>query len=191
MKFGLKLTAERKTSRRYALALFNLADEKGVRDIIHTDVTLILRMLRCCSDMEMFCEDSELLPEQREAVFKELFQPRVSELFYDFLHFLSRKERLGILPQVCEAFEDLYHIAAGITRVKIISAQPLSPEQVDAICKRLKSRWNRNVFAQTGADPALIGGFQIRSGDRVLDFSVKSQLDHFRHQVIHSQHVRT
>lgn len=191
MKVGLKLTAERKTSRRYARALFNLAEEQGIRDMIHMDVSLMLQMLRSCPDLEMFCEDSELPPERREAVFEELFRPRVNDLSCDFLRFLSRKERLGILPQVCEAFEDLYHIAAGITRVTIISAQPLSPEQVDAICKRLKSRWNRNVFAQTGADPALIGGFQIRSGDRVLDFSVKSQLDHFRHQVIHSQHVRT
>ena len=186
MKFGLQTTLNKKISRRYARAYFDSAEEKGSIEKIYADTLTLSQMLGESAEFKDFILNPYHPPGLCEAVLMELLKDRVEPLTHDFLMFLTEKGRLNILGGILDTFVDLYHHYHGITKIKIISAVPLAAQQVDAICKRLKARWKRGIFAETAVDPDLIGGFQIKSGDQILDFSMKSQLENYRRQVINA-----
>lgn len=186
MNFGLQSTLAKKISRRYGQALFNLALEKNAVEETLADIVLLGETLKKSSDLTDFVHDPHVLPELSEKVISAIFKDQVRPLTYDFLLLLIRKGRLLILPVVLEAFMALYHQYHRITKIMITSAEALTTQQVDNICKRLQSRHKHEYFAETAVDPQLIGGFQIKSGDEVLDFSMKNQLENFRRQVINA-----
>lgn len=186
MQFGLQSTLTKKISRRYSQALFGLALEKKSIDSIHNDVVFLTEALRSSDELRNFIIDPQHPAELCQSALTELFKNKVQPMTFDFLMFLIEKGRLNILGEILKAFTKLYHDEYKIRTIEIISASELLPEQVDAICKKLKLRWKHEYFAETSVDKDLIGGFQIKSGDQVLDFSMKNQLENFRRQVINA-----
>lgn len=186
MKFGLLTTLSKKISRRYARAFFNQALEKKTLEDVHADVRQLLAMLKTSPELRDFIQDPNLPSERLTTVFKELMQGKIQPMTLEFLIFLNQKNRLNILNEILTAFHEFYNQYHGIKKIQIISAALLDNEQVAAICAKLKKRWNRDVFAETTVDPDLVGGFQIKSGDEVLDFSMKHLLENYRRQVINA-----
>lgn len=186
MQFGLQTTLVKKISRRYGQALFNLALQKKALDDIHQDVMFLTETLRSSEELRSFISDPHHPPELCQSALKELFKDKVDPQTFNFLMFLVEKGRLNILREVLEAFTKLYHDEYKIRAIQIVSASELLPAQVEAICKKLKLRWKHEYFAETSVDESLIGGFQIKSGDQVLDFSMKNQLANFRKKVLNA-----
>ncbi len=186
MKFGLQTTMFKKIGRRYAQSLFNLAIATDMLEPVQLDLLLISEMINSSADFRDFVSAPHLQMFPNEKIINELFASRVSSLTLKFLILLCQKNRLNLVKEIILSFQVLYHQHYGITKVTITSAVALDPMQVDAICKKLKSRWNRGIFAETLVDPDLIGGFQIRSGDKIIDFSLKSQLAKYRHAVLNA-----
>lgn len=61
-----------------------------------------------------------------------------------------------------------------IDRIKIISAETLSPEQLRTIAERLSIQ---NPDITTDVDPSILAGIVIKSSDKILDLSAKGRLD--------------
>ncbi len=186
MKFGLQTTLFKKISRRYAQAFFDMATEKNSIESIQLDCMLLTEMLNKSPEFFDFTQSPHLPLLPFEKILRELLETRIESQTLDFLFLLCRKNRFNLLANIIEAFEVLYHHYHTISKVEIISAIPLSAQQIDEICKKLKYRWKRAVFAVTNIDPDLIGGFQIKAGDKVLDFSLKSQLSKYRLAVLNA-----
>jgi F-type H+-transporting ATPase subunit delta len=186
MKFGLQITLSRKISRRYAQSLFDSASQKKLLMDVHKDLVLIENVIKDSEDLKDFIQQPYLALGLAEAVLGEIFKTRIEPLTYDFLLFLIHKGRLNILSETIEAFDWFYQQHQEISKVQITSASELSKVQVAAICEKLNKRWKREIVAETIVDPALIGGFRIKSGDQVLDFSMKNLLENYRRQVINA-----
>ena len=90
---------------------------------------------------------------------------------------LVQNGRLEIVPQIRALYEELRREHEGIVEAKIISALPISDEQVQRLVGVLESKHGRKVSAQVEVDPQLIGGARIVIGDKVIDASVRGRLD--------------
>jgi F-type H+-transporting ATPase subunit delta len=186
MSFSISSTLAKKISRRYSQALFGLALEKKALEPIHADVVFLTETIRSSEELRNFIYDPQHPAALCQSVLKELFQDKLQETTFAFLLFIIEKGRFNIIEDILKAFTRLYHDEYKIRTIEIISATELLPQQIDAICKKLKLRWNHEYFAETSVNADLIGGFQIKSGDQVLDFSMKNQLDNFRRQIINA-----
>ncbi len=186
MKFGLQITLSRKISRRYAQAFFDAAVQNKLLTEVHADLALAQKTLSNSKDLKDFIQQPHLALGLAEAVLEEVFKARVQPMTYDIFLFLIHKGRLNILEEIIEAFDRIYQQNQQISKVQIISAVELSAAQVSSICEKLNKRWKQTVVAETVIDPSLIGGFCVKSGDQVLDFSMKNLLENYRRQVINA-----
>lgn len=101
-----------------------------------------------------------------------------------FLKLVIDNDRLSTLPEVASQFHRLKNDAEGTADCVIESAFTLSDAQVADLIKRLSSKFPRRLKPQVRVEPQLIGGVRITVGDRVLDSSVRAQLDAMRIQLI-------
>ena len=90
---------------------------------------------------------------------------------------LIQNGRLELVPQIRALYEELRREHEGVLDVKVISALPITEEQVQPLVAALESKYGRKVSAQVEVDPELIGGARILVGDKVIDATVRGRLD--------------
>jgi F-type H+-transporting ATPase subunit delta len=98
-----------------------------------------------------------------------------------FLAQLVRKNRVGFLPDVAQAFAALADRAKGTEQVAVASAATLSSEEQERIRARLRDLLLRNVDATFHTEPSYIAGIQIRIGSTVVDSTVRGRLIAMQH----------
>lgn len=74
-------------------------------------------------------------------------------------------------------------MAGRQTPLLISTSAPLTSEQQRTLQNTLSSLLNRHVDLQIQQDPSLIAGLRVRLGDRIVDNSLRQQLDLVRGQV--------
>lgn len=93
-----------------------------------------------------------------------------------FLGVLAENQRIDYLPEVAEHFEELRTEAEHVAEVEIVSAAPLDDRQKERLAGALRGRLRRDVRLNCTVDPSLIGGAIVRSGDLLIDGSLKGKL---------------
>jgi F-type H+-transporting ATPase subunit delta len=94
----------------------------------------------------------------------------------NFLDELARNRRLALLPEVAEMFEEMRNEVENIADVNVTSAVALNDAQRQRLSEALKKRLKKEVRLHCDIDANLIGGAVIRSGDLVIDGSLRARL---------------
>ena len=94
----------------------------------------------------------------------------------NFVNLVVDKRRADSLEAMCESYMGLQEEQANILHAEVVSAVPLTPEQIEKIENKFSGMMGRTVKAETAVDAALIGGVQVRIGDTVYDGSIAHHL---------------
>jgi len=94
-----------------------------------------------------------------------------------FLELLAENGRLDYLPEIAERFEELKAEAANVADVEVTSAVQLDDVQRERLAQSLRTRLRRDVRLHCTVDPSLIGGAVVRSGDTLIDGSLRTKLE--------------
>jgi len=164
-------------ARRYASALFDLAREQGRLEAVASDLAGLARLGEHRDDYEALVGSYAITQEQRRAIWRQMLEGKADPLTLRFVLFLVHKNRAPLLGPIIREFHALHLAARGIVAVEIVSARPLPDDQLKAVVARMEARLGKKMEATLTTDPSLLGGFQVRAGDVVYDYSVNHQLE--------------
>jgi len=99
------------------------------------------------------------------------------------LGLLLERERIALFPQVADAYVELVERRAGIVKGRITTATQLSANDREDLVRRLERSSGKKIRATFAVDESLIGGAMIQVGDRLIDSSLKAQLDELRREL--------
>lgn len=173
-----------KVAKRYAIALFELAQEEKSLDKVALDMAGIKASLDGSLELREFVRNPIFKEEERIAIVQKVFEKRAQPLVLKFLLFLIAKSRLSVLKEIAQAFEDAYLAHKNILRVTIQSARTIEPNQMKALTLKLKERLGKEILSEVIVDKKILGGFKIKTNNLVFDGSLKTQLDKFQESVI-------
>lgn len=103
----------------------------------------------------------------------------------NFFNTLAQNRRLGLLPEIAQIYETMRADVENVADVNVVSAVQLDEAQRQRLASALKKRLRRDVRLHCEVDPSLIGGAVVRSGDFVIDGSLKARLDRLAAQITH------
>jgi F-type H+-transporting ATPase subunit delta len=92
------------------------------------------------------------------------------------LDLLAENGRVDYLPEIAAQFEELVAADQNIAEVEVVSAVPLDARQTERLAGALRARLRREVRLSCRTDAGLIGGAIVRSGDLLIDGSLKGKL---------------
>ena len=101
----------------------------------------------------------------------------------NFVRTLAVNRRLGYLPEISTRFDELKDAAQGVADVTVTSAASLDASQQQKLAAALHRRLKRTVRLHCAIDPALIGGAVLRTGDLVIDGSLRTRLDRIAYEL--------
>lgn len=73
----------------------------------------------------------------------------------------------------------------GIYEIDVISAHPLSPDQIESVKTLIKSFFKdcKEVIMHQKVDPNVLGGLRIESANYLVDKTLKSKLNYIRSSI--------
>lgn len=165
-------------SGRYALALFELANEQKKLEAVGKDLAAVKQALGE-SDVFRALTTSPLVgrDEATRAVAATANAMKLDTVTANFLGVLARNRRLSQLPAVIRAFNQLAARHRGEITAEVTSAHQLDAGQVDAIKQNLRSRMGRDIAVDLSVDPAILGGLVVKIGSQMIDGSIRTKLN--------------
>ncbi len=118
------------------------------------------------------------------AIFRDVCGETCGEQGNRFLQQLAENDRLFVLPEVAQLFEQFRAEQEKSIEVDVASFMPLEEQQQQKIREKLKARLQRDIVLNCRVDTSLLGGAIIQAGDLVIDGSVRSTLENMKHQLI-------
>lgn len=163
---------------RYASALFDLARDEKQIDSVSRSLDSLKQALADSREFRQLVETP--LVDRTEAA--KMFAAIADELKIDpitanFLGVLARNGRKGQLGQVIRLFRRLAADHRGEVTADVVSAHPLSDDQVAALKAKLKERAGRDVTLDAHVDPAILGGLVVKLESEMIDSSLKTKLN--------------
>jgi len=93
-----------------------------------------------------------------------------------FIAILAENGRVDFLPEIAARFEELKADDENLADAEVVSATPLDEPQKARLAGALRQRLRRDVRLHCTVDPSLIGGAVVRSGDLLIDGSLRGRL---------------
>lgn len=177
--------AEKTTiARPYANAVFELAKAQGNYDEWSRMLGMFAELLDN-QEIQALIDDPRYSSEQLISLFAEAGGDAVTDGGTSFLKILTDNDRLPILPEIAALYGQLRAATEGTLEAEIISARPLTEEQLNEIAAALKRRLGREVSFSRKTDESLLGGVIIRAGDLVIDGSATGKLNQLATSLLH------
>lgn len=162
-------------ARPYAEAAFEHAKEKGTVDA-WTDALVLLAGIGGHETVRSQIANPKVTDEQVRDMIIDIAGDRIGEGPRNLVRLLAANDRLETLGEIGRLFGDLAKAHKGVRQVLIRTAQPLAPDQEQALAEALKKRFGTQVDVSVENDETLLGGVEIRAGDLVIDGSVRGRL---------------
>ena len=163
-------------ARPYAQAVFRLARE-GKALAAWSDRLERLAVIARDPEMARIVGNPKFSSGQVAELFVSLTGEAGSPELAAFVTILAENERLDVLTQIQEIFEQLKGADEGVKDAIIASAYPLDDAQLKNLMSQLETHFSSKLQPRVEVDPALIGGVRVAVGDQVLDASVRGKLD--------------
>jgi F-type H+-transporting ATPase subunit delta len=161
----------------YAEAFLQLSDAAGDTAEVVDQARQVLALWNESPELRQALASPVLETETKKAAINKLFGDQVSPTFLNLLKLLADRQRIGYLDAVLERFLDLYRDQNQIALASVTSAEALSDEQLASITDQVKAvAGTDKVELNTSVDPALIGGFVLKVGSKVIDASLSGQV---------------
>ena len=161
----------------YARALYDFSIEKNIMHQITADFQNLEEFLNKSPELSSYLNNPLISLIAKREILTKILQPNINVETFKFLIVLVNKKRINLLQAVIDSYLTLVYQLASIRTLKISTASAFTNKQKNELIKKLKELTKaREIRLIINIDSSLIGGFLIKSNSKVIDFTVKNQL---------------
>ena len=96
-----------RVAKRYAKALFSLAKDENLLDVVESDFGQIDILLQQSADFSSLLSNPLISGKEKVLLVKEIFAGKTNKLTFNFLNLLAEKKRMAIISDVVAEFKAL------------------------------------------------------------------------------------
>jgi F-type H+-transporting ATPase subunit delta len=170
----------------YAQSVLELANEQKQAEQIGQELSALKQMLDENPQVREVFTNPAISAEEREQLIGRAFKGNISPLLFNTIGVLNEKNRLGLLGQIAQAYDDLLDQQLGKIEVDLTVAQKLDADQLEKARRQISQALGRDAVVRQNVDDEIIGGMIVRVGDKLIDASVKYQLAAMKKQLLES-----
>ncbi len=171
----------RTIAQHYADALAEVAISQKSADKVRRELRDFLALLRESAQLGVLLGSPAVSRANKHAVAQALVERMgASRTLRNFLFVVIDQRRMGLLPEIQQAFEARLDEMEGVARADVTTARELNERERKQLRTVLERLSGRRVEANYELDPALIAGAVVRVGSTIYDGSVRMQLERLR-----------
>lgn len=163
-------------AKPYARAAYEFASKDGVVDQWLEALTVFKALV---TDKNVLNLISSPIYSQTQIVstIVDQLNGKVDQKILNFLKLIAEKNKLLIIPQVKDLFEEFKNLASGNKKAVVILAYEADKALLKELKEKLAKRFDCTIDMDVKIDSKILGGAIVRVGDTVIDNSVSGRLD--------------
>ena len=166
-----------KIAAPYARALYDFSVEQNIMHQITADFQNLEVFLSKTEDLTKYLTNPLINADKKQEILEKTLKSQLNEETFKFLLVLVKRERINLLETIIDGYLQLVYSLASIKMIEVSTAFAFTNKQKNMLIKKLKELTNaREIRLVITVDSNLIGGFLIKTESKVIDFTVKNQL---------------
>lgn len=160
---------------RYAKAILEMAQATGNAGQVNDDMAQIAATMKGNEELRNFIGSPNVKGDMKQSALKEIFGGS-QNVTQGLFHLLHENKRFEILEQVALQYSMQYDVLNNIEEAIVTTAFPITPELEAKVLAKIKEFSSKTIVIKNIVDPAIIGGFILRIGDKQYNASIANQL---------------
>jgi F-type H+-transporting ATPase subunit delta len=165
-----------KVGKRYAVAIYNIAEEKGKVKEVYEVLNSIMETYLDNLEFKNLVAHPLISKEDKKAFVKKVF-PNLDEVESDIVDYLIDKDRLLDIRFIVAEYLKIYYERNQIVDVEAIFALEPSEKQKENLINKLEVKTGKKINLTVKIDSSIIAGGILKIGDEIIDGSIKRQLE--------------
>ena len=166
-----------KIAAPYARALFDFSVEKNIMHQITADFQNLDIFLNETSELIEYLNNPVVKQEAKSEILAKTLKSQINTETFKFLMILVERDRINLLSAIINNYLELVYQTASIKMIEVSTASTFTNLQKNTLIQKLKELTNaREIRLIINVDPSLIGGFLIKTESKIIDFTIKNQL---------------
>jgi F-type H+-transporting ATPase subunit delta len=163
-------------ARPYAVAAYWRAKETGTTDKWASELSF-LSAIMADERLQQAVANPKVRREALVQSFLDLCEGHLDGEGQNFARLLIQNHRLALIGDIAQMFGQYRADDEGYIDVDVASAYELSAEEQQKLAGTLDGALGKRAKLKVSIDRSLIGGVYIRAGDRVIDASIRGQIE--------------
>ena len=163
-------------SVRYARALLKSATELKIEDKVYQEMLTLSQSFIKVPQLRFTIENPMLEKNQKKSLLVTASGGNIAPLTKRFIDLVVDNDRESTIHFMAASYVTLYRKHNNITRGRLITAVPVTPQIEKKMRQKVESRTNGTVEFQTEVNPEIIGGYILEYDTYRLDASIQNQL---------------
>ena len=166
---------------RYAKAILDIAQANNTTAQVNNDMLQIVAAVKESKELKDFLKSPVVKGPTKFAAISEVFssaQGETKELF----RLLQENSRFEILATIASQYNTLFDELNNMETAVVTTAFPITKDLEEKVLAKIASFSNKKITLKNIVDPAIIGGFVLRIGDKQYNASVVNSLQQLKRE---------
>ena len=166
-------------AKRYASAIYDIAESSDKIGEIREALNILAENYNEDEEFKVFLLDPSIKYDEKVKYLHKSFD-FISEDAFKIINYLVRKGRVSLAEKIRDSYLKIYYEKNNKILVNATFTKELSDNQREALMKKLEEKYKKKIVLNLSVDEELIGGGIIKIGNKVIDGSIKSQIENIK-----------
>ncbi|WP_315070789.1 F0F1 ATP synthase subunit delta [uncultured Clostridium sp.] len=166
--------------KRYALALYEIAEKKNNVDEYLRDLTEICNIFSENEDFYEVLKHPVINTTKKKQLFTDLFKGKIDDELLSFMIILIEKGRILQLKDILNQMENIDLERRNTIRGLVKTVVPLLDDELKQLKDIFEKKYEKTILFDTKVDKSLLGGVYVKVGNDVIDGTLKSKIEEMK-----------
>ena len=166
-------------AKRYASAIYDIAESSDKIGEIREALNILAENYNEDEEFKVFLLDPSIKYDEKVKYLHKSFD-FISEDAFKIINYLVKKGRVSLAEKIRDSYLRIYYEKNNKILVNATFTKELSDNQREALMKKLEEKYKKKIVLNLSVDEELIGGGIIKIGNKVIDGSIKSQIENIK-----------
>lgn len=166
-------------AKRYASAIYDIAESSDKIGEIREALNILAENYNEDEEFKVFLLDPSIKYDEKVKYLHKSFD-FISEDAFKIINYLVKKGRVSLAEKIRDSYLKIYYEKNNKILVNATFTKELSDSQREALMKKLEGKYKKKIVLNLSVDEELIGGGIIKIGNKVIDGSIKSQIENIK-----------
>lgn len=166
----------------YAKALYLSIDGGGdAGAVLERELAEFSKTLSASAELRAVFRSPSLSFDDKQKILREVAdRAKSSASFVNFVLLVLKKGRIENIGEIAKEFRRIRLEAGGGMLGRVVSADPIGPEELAELSQVFSKKLGRVVQFETTVNPELLAGIRVEVGGVTYDGSIRAQLDRLK-----------
>lgn len=170
------MTSDTVVAKRYAKALFEVAQARNMVREVEEELKKISDTVDSVPELLEFLSHPKISEDDKTALLQKAFSDQLHDEVMNTLRLLIERRREAVLRVLYSEYVHIANSALEQADATVTTISPLSEEEQRKVSEQFRKVTGKTIRVHNVIDSIILGGMQVRIGDRLYDGSLSGKL---------------